>query len=139
MTTIVADTFANAASGTALPMIPAAQYSTGALQTATFAAGNLTGAAFTCYTNTGTTPGTLTTRTAAQMFADFSGAVVGMSYMLRISNAVASNTLTLAGGTGVTLSGTTTVGPNLARDYVVTFTSATAVTIQGVSLTGATP
>src|ERR1700722_15778485 len=43
----------------------------------TFAAGDLTGVGYDIVTfvSTGTAPGTLTTRTAAQMFADIPGAV----------------------------------------------------------------
>lgn len=111
--------------------IPESQYTTGSLASTTFTAGQLTGAYFTVYTNTASTPGTLTTRTASQMFGDFAGAQIGMTYNLRIAN-TGSGTLTLAAGSGVTLNGTTTVAGDKFRDYVVTFNSATALTIQGV-------
>lgn len=130
---------ANGGSG-AGSSLPDAQYSTAALQATTFAAGQLTGAKYTAFDNTGTTPGTMTTRTATQMFADLPGAVVGQSYVLAIRNSSGSaNTLTLAAGTGVTLTGTMTVAQTVTRTFIVTFTSATAVTIQsmGISAAGA--
>lgn len=117
-----------------------AKYTTGALQAATFAAGDLTGARVVTYDNTGTTPAALTTRTATQMFADIPGAYVGMSYILLIRNSSGSaNTATLTAGTGVTATGTMTIAQNVTRFFVVTFTSATAVTIQsmGISAAGA--
>lgn len=66
--------------------ITPAQFTTGALSVGTLAAGAITGAAFVVLQNTGATPGAQTTRTAAQMLADFPAARVGLSYMLRIVN-----------------------------------------------------
>jgi hypothetical protein len=48
-----------------------------------------------------------------------------------------SATLTLVAGTGVTLSGTTTVLTTTLRQYLVTITSPTTVTIQGLYASGA--
>lgn len=121
------------------PLIDA-KYTTGALQSATFAAGDLTGARIVTYDNTGTTPGNLATRTATQMFGDTAGAYVGQSYLLMIRNSSGSaNTATITAGTGVTLTGTMTIAQTVTRIFVVTFTSATAVTIQslGISAAGA--
>jgi hypothetical protein len=117
-----------------------AKYTTAAAQSATFAAGDLTGARVVTYDNTGTTPGNLTTRTATQMFGDIPGAYVGMSYILMIRNSSGSaNTATIVAGAGVTLTGTMTIAQTVTRVFVVTFTSATAVTIQsmGISAAGA--
>lgn len=117
-----------------------AKYVTAAAQSATLAAGDITGARVVTYDNTGTTPGNLTTRTAALMFADVPGAYAGMSYILLIRNSSGSaNTATIVAGTGVTLTGTMTVAQNVTRIFVVTFVSATAVTIQsmGISAAGA--
>lgn len=111
--------------------VPPAQYTTSALSTGTLAAGVITGAAFVVLVNSGATPGTQTTRTAAQMLADTPGAQVGFTYMLRIVN-TGAGTLTLAGGTGVTVSGTATVATNVFRDYTVNFASATTATITSV-------
>jgi predicted RecA/RadA family phage recombinase len=98
---------------------------------ATFAAGQLTGASFVNLKSTNAAPGTQTTRTATQMYADTPGAAAGMSYMLRITN-TGAGTLTLAAGTGVTLTGTMTIATNTFRDFVVTFNTATTLTIQDV-------
>ncbi len=58
-----------------------------------------------------------------------------MSHTLTIVNTNAG-TLTLTGGTGVTLSGTTTVVTASSRAYLVTVTSPTTVTIQGMYTSG---
>jgi hypothetical protein len=141
VTYTAAGTFTVVGLGSApLANLPAAKFTTGALESATFAAADLTGADFVTYNNTGTTPGTLTTRTATQMFGDTPNAQVGQSYMLAIRNSSSgANTLTVGAGTGVTLTGTMTIAQNVTRLFVVTFTSATAVTIQsmGISAAGA--
>jgi hypothetical protein len=54
-----------------------------------------------------------------------------MTYVLQIVNTNAG-TLTLTAGAGVTLAGTTTVATASKRDYLVTITSPTTVTIQGM-------
>lgn len=120
----------------------AAQYVTGALQSTTFAAGNLTPAtgreAVVCYDNTGVTPATLTTRTAAEMFADIPGAEAGMVYFLLIRNSSnMANTLTVGAGAGVTLTGTMTAAQNVTRVFVVTLTSPVAATIQSMGILAA--
>lgn len=112
-------------------LAPAAKFTTGTTTT-TFAAGQLTGAAFTCYTNTQGTPGSIATRTATEMFGDDAAAVVGRVYVLRIVNGQGTGTLTVTAGSGVTLTGTATVAANTWRDFVVTYTSATALTMQNV-------
>jgi hypothetical protein len=118
--------------------LPAAKFATGALQSATFAAGDLTGADNVNYINTGTTPANLTTRTATQMFNDTPGAFVGMSYVLNIRNGSGSaNTATIVAGTGVTLTGTMTIAQNVTRQFVVTFTAATTLTIQSMGILAA--
>lgn len=117
--------------------VPPTKFSTAALESATLLAGNITGALFVNFLNTGTTPGTLTTRTAAQMFADH-GAAVGDTYMLAIRNGSGSaNTLTLGDGAGVTLTGTMTIAQNVTRLFHVTFVSATTVTIQSMGILAA--
>lgn len=97
---------------------------------ATAAAGDLTGAmSVICnYTNIGAN--NLTTRTAAQMLADM-GAVVGQTYEACIMNTNAG-TITLVGGTGVTITGTATISNNQARWYAVTFNTATTMTFQNI-------
>jgi hypothetical protein len=106
-----------------------AKWTTGALQSATFAAGALSGAGFVAYTNTGATPGSLATRTATQMFNDAHNAQVGQTYILMIANS-SGNTMTITAGVGVTLTGTMTLATNTTRIFAVTFNSATTLTIQ---------
>lgn len=111
-----------------------AKYSTGTTTT-TFAAGQLTGSAVTVYDSTATTPGSIATRTAAEMFADIPGAVAGGTYVLAVRNSSGSaNTMTITAGTGVTLTGTMTIAQSTTRVFVVTITSATAITIQSIGL-----
>lgn len=106
-------------------------YSTGTTTT-TFAAGQLTGSAYAplvVYNSTATTPGSIATRTAAQMFTDLPGAYIGMSWIVRIINSSASaNTMTITAGSGVTLSGTTTytIAEFAYRDFLMTFGGTTA-------------
>ena len=100
----------------------------------TLAAGVITGAGVVTVLSTNATPGNQTTRTATQMFADAGNVQPGDSYILRIFNSGAG-TLTLLAGAGVTLgSGTYTVATNTCRDFVVTYTTATALTIQTTGL-----
>lgn len=118
-------------------ILPVAKYTTQAYQTATFAAGDITGAGDVYFENTGLTPGTLTTRTATQMFADIPGCFAGYAYSLAVRNSAGgANTLTFAAGSGVTTTGTLTVAQNVTRFFCVTFTSSTACTINSMG-TGA--
>lgn len=113
--------------------LAAAKFTTAAKSVGTLAAGDITGAEFSILQNTGATPGAQTVRTAAQMLADIPGGYVGMVVMFRIINTGAGTlTLTADGGATVTITGTATVLTNVFRDYTLTFTSATAATIQSV-------
>lgn len=110
-----------------------AKFVTAAKTAGTFAVGDITGGCPSILQNTGATPGAQTVRTAAQMFADIPGAVVGGSYPFRIVNTGAGTlTITADAGPTVTLTGTMTIATNIWRDYLLTFTSATAATIQSV-------
>lgn len=113
--------------------LPDAKFTTGTTTT-TFAAGQLTGAPTVNYTNTQGTPGSIATRTATQMFTDDPNARVGNSYLLIVTNGQGSGTLTITAGTGVTLTGTMTIAANTWRMFTVTYTSATALTIQNLGL-----
>ena len=79
-----------------------------------------------------------TTPTAAQLVEAVQGAMVGHGFILTIRNtATAANSLTLAGGTGVTLSPTTqTVAQNNTKQFLFVFTSVTqgseAVTVYSI-------
>lgn len=103
--------------------------------TGSLPAGAITGADQVYVINTNATPGAQLVRTAAQMLADFPGATVGASWSFRIINTGAGTlTLTADAGATVTLSGTMTVAQNTWRDFVGTFTTATAATITQVGV-----
>lgn len=78
----------------------------------------------------GTTP-TLTTRTAALLIAAIPDADVGDTWMFRFVNKN-SGTATLAGGTGVTLSGTATAATNTWTDWQVLIATASTITMTNV-------
>ncbi len=99
-----------------------------------FSAGELTGAAYVVYNNTQTTPGSIATRTATQMFNDNPYSRVGGAYILRIINNQGTGTLTVTAGSGVTITGTATIAPNTYRDFAVTYTSATALTMHTMGI-----
>lgn len=90
------------------------------------------------HTSSGGTTATLTTPTAAQIIAALAPAGgwnannnAGSSYILRLSNNN-SGTNTLAGGTGVTITGTATQATATWREYLVQVTSATTVSFTNV-------
>lgn len=96
----------------------------------TIPANILTGALSVFCISTNAVPGIQTTRTAVQLFADLQAQfgipltdpalVNGFTYDLTITN-TGAGTLTLAGGTGVTLTGPTqTVAQNTSRTWTVT-------------------
>jgi hypothetical protein len=89
--------------------------------------GDLTGAHLVNLLLTAIGANNFTTRTAAQMFAEIPGAGRGMKYEVAIRNTNAS-TLTLVGGTGVTITGTATIAQNVKRRYEVEIVSPTAFT-----------
>lgn len=96
----------------------------------------ITGGTVVYCLQTNATPGTQTTRTAAQMFAEDPISQIGGVYRLRIANSGAG-TLTLAGGTGVTVTGTATVATATYRDFNVAYggtAAAPTVTITNVGI-----
>jgi len=67
-----------------------------------------------------------TTPTAAELVADIPNAVVGTSYWMTIDNqGAATEDITLAGGTDVTMNGTLVIGDTKAVNILVTFTVVT--------------
>lgn len=108
---------------------PGGQFTSVATGNGTAAQGALTGANFVVYATSGATA--LTTRTAALMFTDTLNAQVGGSYVLRIYN-TNGGTLTITAGSGVTLTGTATIATTIWREYLVTFNSATTLTMQNI-------
>jgi hypothetical protein len=114
--------------------IPAAKYVKNTTAGATVAAaGDLTGAGDTFVEYSAVGAANLTTRTAAQMFADTPNSLVGYMYALSIVN-TSGGTTTLVGGTGVTITGTATLLTNTVRQFMVTFVSSTAITMQSVGV-----
>jgi len=101
----------------------------------TWTAADIAGADYTVLATSGATA--LTTPTAAQIIAAVPGWEVGDSYRLRIYNTNAG-TLTLTGGTGVTITGTATLATNVWREYIVSYTGAGAVTMQNIGAGEAT-
>jgi hypothetical protein len=101
----------------------------------TLPAGALTGGLTVFLNSAATTPGNQTTRTAALLFADAAAAfgvpltdpslVNGFQYELTITQ-TGAGTLTLVGGTGVTINGTATVPQNTTRRWVVNLLPTTA-------------
>lgn len=113
-----------------------AKYTANAATASTTAsAASMTGGSPVVLDMTGTlaAAGNLTTPTAAQLIAANPNFPIGGSYLLRVINeTAATNAWTLVGGTGVTVSGTATIAAASFTDFLVTFTSATAVGIQRV-------
>lgn len=111
----------------------AAKYSTNAASGATTAAaGDLTGATDTICNYSAVGAANLTTRTAAQMIAD-AGLVVGQTYVVEIMNSSGTGPMAVIGGTGVTISGsTTTIAAGIARWFMVTVNSLTTMTFQNL-------
>lgn len=105
----------------------------------TITAGQMTGSLDVYFLMSGAPSGgiTATSRTAAQLYADIAALLgfnppAGYSFRFTINNQ-AGQTVTLAGGTGVTVSGTATVASTDSRTWAVVVNSATSVTITNVS------
>ena len=92
----------------------------------TLPAAAITGGDWVTMISSNAAPGTQTTRTALQMFGDDPIAYPGLVFMLRICNSGAG-TLTLAAGSGVTLSGTMTVATATFRDFIFAYGGTTAL------------
>ena len=101
----------------------------------TIPAGVITGGSVVFCVQGNATPGTQTTRTALQLYADDPTSLPGQNYLLRIIN-TGAGTLTLAGGTGVTVNGTATVATNITRDYLVAITGTPAAPVYTITSVG---
>ena len=87
---------------------------------------------FLALTGTLTVNSTLTTDTATNILNAYSGEVVGQSYVVRIQNkSSGAFSWTLAGGTGVSITGTASIAQGFWREYLVTLGSST-ITFQDV-------
>lgn len=73
-----------------------------------------------------------TTPTAAAWLTAIGAFFVGQDYVLRVLNTGSGQTITLTGGTNVTVTGTATIANNTWREFIVTVTSATAITLQEI-------
>lgn len=122
--------------------IKAQLYGTSALAAAgTLTAANVTGATDTVYlamTGTFVAAVNIQLPTAAAIIAAATNLTVGSTYILRIINPGATYVLTITTNTGITLTGTTTLATTSFRDFLVTITSATTVTVQDVGAGAAT-
>jgi len=138
VTNATAGSYAVTLYNVSLPATADAKYSTAALQSAVIPAANLTGAKIVAFDNTGTTPANLQVDTAANIINAIPNAFVGQSYLLKIRNSSGSaNTATITTNTGVTLTGTMTIAQTVTRDFIVTVTSATTVTLQSIGISAA--
>lgn len=108
----------------------------------TVGAGTLTAAALTAgfISRTGTQVAafTDTTDTAANIVAALPDAVAGTTWEVTVENNTAYAE-TLAGGTGVTITGQTVIPPNSWARYICTYVSDTAITMEAVALGTETP
>ncbi|HET8667716.1 MAG TPA: hypothetical protein VFM10_07025 [Terriglobales bacterium] len=110
--------------------LPVTKYTANAASgAATAAAGDLSGAQKVIALYSAVGAAALTTRTAAQMYGDMGNIKPGDVYMARIIN-TSGGTTTLTGGTGVTITGTAGIASNAWNEYMVTVTSASAITFQ---------
>lgn len=78
-----------------------------------------------------------TTDTAANIIAAQINAHIGISWLFTYQNST-NVPATITGGTGVTVSGTTVVPANTAVCYLITYTAANTITMQGF-MSGAAP
>jgi hypothetical protein len=121
-------------------VLPVAKYTTDALASGTLTAARITGGTEVYYKNTAATA--LTTDTAVNIIAAIVSAIQTAAPLLQPTNASLQNVtytlyiwtsaggLTITAGTGVTITGTATVATNVERQYMVTVTSPTTVTLQ---------
>ena len=109
------------------------QFATASMSVGTMSAGWITGAPICVLNNSGATPGTQTTRTATLMIAD-GNLQLGQQWLIIIFNSVTTNALTIAGGTGVTVTGTATVAGFAASVFsaIVLNVATPAITITRV-------
>lgn len=108
------------------------QYSTAAVTAnGTFAAFELTGANYTIFNQSTATPGTITTRTAAQLYGDIPNCYNGLNYLLRVYQSGAG-TLTMGAGSNVTITGTAAISTSTWREYQVVVANTTAVTFTNI-------
>lgn len=73
------------------------------------------------------------TPTASALFTELGDPEVGSTFQVMIRNtADAAETITMQGGSGVTISGTATIAQNNTKIFVARFTSSSAITLYSV-------
>ena len=97
----------------------------------TLSVGDMTGAASVWYASSNAAPGTVTTRTATQVFADDPDAYQGKTWFFTVSNS-GVGVLTMAGGVGVSFFGTQTVLQNTTRTWLCSFVGPTTLFVQSM-------
>lgn len=125
-----------------LSTVKAQAYNTSALAAAgTLTAANVTGATDTLFlgmTGTFVAGVNIQMPTAAAIFAALNGMQgVGSTYVLRVINP-STQTLTITTNAGITISGSATLATLTFRDFLITITSATAISVQDVGAGAAT-
>lgn len=133
--TLVALTFSPTVTITNLTQLsnqPDFLYTTNTAGTAVLAAGDMTGAKEVTCNLSGQAAITKTTRTADQMIADMPNAQIGMKWKVRFLNRN-SNTLTVAAGNGVTITGATTALTVTWIEYLCSYTAASTIGMQAMA------
>lgn len=120
-------------------VLPMLQFKTTSQASGTLVATSIAGATECYVSSSGATA--LTTDTAANIIAQLQNAIAvaiasasvpsvqGLTYTLYVRNTNAG-TLTITGGTGVTITGTATLATTVERQFLVTISSPTTVSLQ---------
>lgn len=124
----------------AIGQLPMVKYTADALASGVLTAARVAGASEVYYKNTAATA--LTTDTAVNIIAQIVGAIQASAQGVQPTNATVQGVnytlyiwatsagLTLTAGTGVTITGSAVIATNNERQYMVTITSPTTVTLQ---------
>lgn len=99
--------------------------------TQTLTAAMISGNNYTVHVSAGGATPSLTMPTAAAIIANITGFAVGDAYVLRIVN-TNSGTATIVTNTGITTTGTLTLATQTWREFVITQTSAGALSMVSI-------
>lgn len=108
------------------------QFKTHSASNGTLAAAVATGQSLCIVNTTAAGANAVTLRTAALMFGDIPSCQAGFTYSLQIYNTGNGNTTLTAGDVGTTITGSAVIPSGQSRTYVVTFPSATTMTVTNV-------
>lgn len=100
---------------------------------ATLAVGVATGQSLCVIVTTATGANAVTLRTATQMFNDIPGNATGFTYSIVLYNTGNGNATLTAGDAGTTITGSAVIPSGQSRTYVVTFPTATTMTLTNIS------